>query len=109
MKVTIGPVMENGWYYDSDRSEPFSTEDLEKIEAKMREIIALKDPVRTETWTRPDAIRHYERNGEPYKVELIDAIPGDPPIRMYWHGWWQDLCRGRTSRTRVRSPPTASS
>ncbi len=105
VKVTIGPVIENGWYYDFDRSEPFSTEDLEKIEAKMREIIALKDPVRTETWARPDAIRHYERNGEPYKVELIDAIPGDQPIRMYWHGWWQDLCRGPHLANTGQVPP----
>jgi len=93
-KVTIGPVIENGFYYDFDRAEPFSTEDLEKIEQKMRKIIALRDPVRTEVWDRPRAIAHYEANGEPYKVELIEGIPGDEPLRMYWHGEWQDLCRG---------------
>ncbi len=94
VKVTIGPVIENGWYYDFDRKEPFSTEDLERIEAKMREIVALKDPVTTEVWDRDAAIRHYEETGEPYKIELVQAIPEGEPIRMYWHGWWQDLCRG---------------
>jgi len=93
-KVTIGPVIENGFYYDFDREEAFSTEDLEKIEHKMREIIATKDPVRTEVWDRPRAVQHYKDNNEPYKVELIDGIPGDEPLRMYWHGYWQDLCRG---------------
>ena len=93
-KVTIGPVIENGFYYDFDRVEPFSTEDLDAIEKKMRQIIALRDPVRTEVWDRPRAIKHYEDNGEPYKVELIEGIPGDEPLRMYWHGDWQDLCRG---------------
>ncbi|MGK7653499.1 threonine--tRNA ligase [Roseovarius sp. B08] len=93
-KVTIGPVIENGWYYDFDRSEPFTPEDLGAIEKKMREIINLRDPVRTEVWERDRAVQHYKDNNEPYKVELIDAIPGDEPLRMYWHGDWQDLCRG---------------
>ncbi|TRD23056.1 threonine--tRNA ligase [Palleronia caenipelagi] len=94
VKVTIGPVIKDGWYYDFDRQEPFTPEDLGQIEAKMKEIIAARDPVRTEVWERDRAIAHYEANGEPYKVELIDAIPGDEPLRMYWHGEWQDLCRG---------------
>ncbi|SFO83626.1 threonine--tRNA ligase [Tranquillimonas alkanivorans] len=94
VKVTIGPVIQHGWYYDFDRSEPFTPEDLGRIEQKMKEIINLRDPVRTEVWDRTDAIRHYEQNGEPYKVELIDAIPEGEPVRMYWHGHWQDLCRG---------------
>ncbi len=94
VKVTIGPVIANGWYYDFDREEPFTPEDLGRIEKKMKEIIARKDPVRTELWERPKAIAHYEAQGEPYKVELIEAIPGDEPLRMYWHGAWQDLCRG---------------
>ncbi|MBC7133190.1 MAG: threonine--tRNA ligase [Roseovarius sp.] len=94
VKVTIGPVIQNGWYYDFDRAEPFTPDDLGRIEAKMREIIAARDPVRTEVWDRARAIAHYEANGEPYKVELIEAIPGDEPLRMYWHGHWQDLCRG---------------
>jgi len=94
VKVTIGPVIENGWYYDFDRAEPFNPDDLGQIEAKMREIINLRDPVRTEVWDRDRAIQHYKDNREPYKVELIDSIPGDEPLRMYWHGDWQDLCRG---------------
>jgi threonyl-tRNA synthetase len=94
VKVTIGPVIQNGWYYDFDRAEPFTPEDLGRIEAKMREIINARDPVRTEIWDRPRAIAHYEGTNEPYKVELIEAIPGDEPLRMYWHGDWQDLCRG---------------
>ena len=94
VKVTIGPVIENGWYYDFDRAEPFSSEDLGAIEKKMKEIINLRDEVRTEVWDRARAVKHYEDLGEPYKVELIGAIPGDEPLRMYWHGDWQDLCRG---------------
>ena len=94
VKVTIGPVIENGWYYDFDRATPFTPEDLGAIESKMRQIINLRDPVRTEVWDRARAIAHYQGRGEPYKVELIAAIPGDEPLRMYWHGDWQDLCRG---------------
>lgn len=95
VKVTIGPVIENGWYYDFDREEPFTPEDLGLIEARMKEIINARDPVSTEIWDRSRAIAHYEANGEPYKVELVNAIPDDgQPIRMYWHGDWQDLCRG---------------
>ena len=94
VKVTIGPVIQNGWYYDFDRAEPFTPEDLGRIETKMKEIIAARDPVTTEVWDRARAIAHYEDRGEPFKVELIEAIPGDKPLRMYWHGHWQDLCRG---------------
>jgi len=94
VKVTIGPVIENGWYYDFDREEPFTPEDLGAIEKKMKEIINSRDPVRTEIWERPRAIEHYRGTHEPYKIELIEAIPGDEPLRMYWHGDWQDLCRG---------------
>ncbi|SFS40372.1 Ser-tRNA(Thr) hydrolase /threonyl-tRNA synthetase [Sulfitobacter marinus] len=93
-KVTIGPVIKDGWYYDFDRAEPFTPEDLGAIEKKMKEIINKRDPVRTEVWDRPRAIKHYEDLNEPYKVELIESIPGDEPLRMYWHGDWQDLCRG---------------
>jgi threonyl-tRNA synthetase len=93
-KVTIGPVIKDGWYYDFDRAEPFTPEDLGLIEKKMKEIINKRDPVRTEVWDRARAIKHYEDLNEPYKVELINAIPGDEPLRMYWHGDWQDLCRG---------------
>jgi threonyl-tRNA synthetase len=94
VKVTIGPVIQNGWYYDFDREEPFTPEDLGAIEKKMKEIINRRDPVTTEVWDRDRAIRFYEASGEPYKVELVEAIPADQPIRMYWHGHWQDLCRG---------------
>ncbi|WP_386625724.1 threonine--tRNA ligase [Sulfitobacter geojensis] len=93
-KVTIGPVIKDGWYYDFDRTESFTPEDLGVIEKKMKEIINKRDEVRTEVWDRARAIKHYEDLGEPYKVELIEAIPGDEPLRMYWHGDWQDLCRG---------------
>ena len=94
VKVTIGPVIDNGWYYDFDRTEPFSSEDLAIIEKKMREIINKRDLVRTETWDRARAIKFYEDNNEPYKVELINMIPEGEDLRMYWHGDWQDLCRG---------------
>ncbi len=94
VKVTIGPVIANGWYYDFDRAEPFSPEDLGAIEAKMKQIINARDPVRTEVWSRADAIAYYEKASEPFKVELVEAIPEDQKIRMYWHGGWQDLCRG---------------
>ncbi|WP_425098805.1 threonine--tRNA ligase [Tropicibacter sp. S64] len=94
VKVTIGPVIKDGWYYDFDREEPFTPEDLGEIEKKMKEIINKRDAVRTEVWDRAVAIQYYEDRGEPYKVELIEAIPGDEPLRMYWHGDWQDLCRG---------------
>ncbi len=93
-KVTIGPVIENGWYYDFDREEPFSPEDLEAIEKRMRQIIEARDEVRTEVWDRDRAINYYRENDEPFKVELVEAIPEGQDIRMYWHGHWQDLCRG---------------
>ncbi len=94
VKVTIGPVIENGWYYDFDRAESFTPEDLGEIEAKMKDIINSRDTVRTEIWDRARAVQHYTDTDEPFKVELINAIPGDEPLRMYWHGDWQDLCRG---------------
>ncbi|MGR3661670.1 MAG: threonine--tRNA ligase [Paracoccaceae bacterium] len=94
VKVTIGPVIANGWYYDFDRQEPFTPEDLEIIEKKMKEIINKRDTVRTEIWERARAVQYYQDRGEPFKVELIEGIPGDEPLRMYWHGDWQDLCRG---------------
>ena len=94
VKVTIGPVRDYGWFYDFDRAEPFTPEDLGAIEAKMRQIIAARDPVRTEVWDRDRAVAYYEDRGEPFKVELIDRIPEGQDLRMYWHGDWQDLCRG---------------
>ncbi|MGB0705445.1 MAG: threonine--tRNA ligase [Paracoccaceae bacterium] len=94
VKVTIGPVIENGWYYDFDRTEPFTPEDLGLIEKTMKAIINKREAVRTEIWSRDKAVQHYIDSDEPYKVELIEAIPGTEPLRMYWHGDWQDLCRG---------------
>lgn len=94
VKVTIGPVRDKGWFYDFDRRDPFVPEDLALIEAKMREIINAREPVRTEVWDRARAIAHYTAAEEPFKVELINRIPEGEPLRMYWHGAWQDLCRG---------------
>ena len=94
VKVTIGPVTENGWFYDFDRSEPFTPEDLGAIEKKMKEIIAKSEPIRNEVWDRAQARAYYQERGETFKIELLDRIPEDAPIRMYWHGEWQDLCRG---------------
>ena len=94
VKVTIGPVIKDGFYYDFDREEPFTPDDLDIIEKKMKEIINKREPVRTEIWPRERAIQHYRDTNEPYKVELIEGISDNAPLRMYWHGDWQDLCRG---------------
>ncbi len=94
VKVTIGPVRDYGWFYDFDRADPFTPDDLAQIEARMRQIINARDPVRTETWDRARAIAYYEERGEPFKLELIARIPEGEDLRMYWHGPWQDLCRG---------------
>jgi threonyl-tRNA synthetase len=94
VKVTIGPVRDYGWFYDFDRSEPFTPDDLGQIEAKMKQIINARDPVRTEVWDRARAIKFYEDKNEPFKVELINRIPEGEDLRMYWHGHWQDFCRG---------------
>ncbi|WP_415392799.1 threonine--tRNA ligase [Paracoccus sp. SJTW-4] len=94
VKVTIGPVRDFGWFYDFDREEPFTPDDLGAIETRMKQIIAARDPVRTEVWDRARALAHYEAAGEPFKVELIHRIPAGEDVRMYWHGDWQDLCRG---------------
>ncbi|MYM56486.1 threonine--tRNA ligase [Thalassovita mangrovi] len=94
VKVTIGPVRDYGWFYDFDREDPFTPEDLGRIEARMKEIINARDEVKTEVWDRARAIEHYRGSNEPYKIELIDRIPEGENIRMYWHGPWMDLCRG---------------
>ncbi len=94
VRVTIGPVRDYGWFYDFDRADAFTPEDLGQIEARMKQIINARDPVRTEVWDRARAIAYYEQRGEPYKLELIARIPEDQDLRMYWHGPWQDLCRG---------------
>jgi len=107
VRVTIGPVIKDGWFYDFDREAPFTPDDLGAIEKRMREIIALRDPVRTEVWDRARAIAHYRAAGEPFKVELVEAIPAGEPIRMYWHGPWQDLCRGPHLQHTGQVPPDA--
>jgi threonyl-tRNA synthetase len=94
VKVTIGPVRDYGWFYDFDRAEPFTPEDLGQIEARMKQIINAREPVRTEVWERARAVEYYRGRGEPFKLELIDRIPEGEDLRMYWHGDWQDLCRG---------------
>ncbi|WP_137388912.1 threonine--tRNA ligase [Rhodoligotrophos defluvii] len=93
-QVTIGPVIENGFYYDFARNEPFHPEDLPAIERKMREIIARDKPFTKEVWSRDQAKAYFRDKGESYKVELIDAIPEDQQIRIYRQGEWLDLCRG---------------
>ena len=93
-QVTIGPVIENGFYYDFARDEPFSESDLEKIEKKMKEIID-QDPATTrEVWDRKKAISHFKKIGENYKAEIIESIPEGEELSIYFHGNWHDLCRG---------------
>ncbi len=93
-QVTIGPVIENGFYYDFYRDEPFTPEDFDAIERKMREIVAADKAIVREEWTRDQAKDFFETHGEAFKVELIDAIPADQKISVYRQGDWLDLCRG---------------
>src|SRR5215204_5202490 len=93
-QVTIGPVIENGFYYDFARSEPFTPDDFAAIEAKMREIIARDKPFTKEVWSRDTAKQVFADKGESFKVELIDAIPADQDLKIYAQGEWFDLCRG---------------
>ncbi|PHS24730.1 MAG: threonine--tRNA ligase [Robiginitomaculum sp.] len=93
-QVTIGPIIEDGFYYDFAREEPFSTEDFEKIEAKMAEIIARNEPIEREVWAHNDAIKMFEDKGETYKAELISDLPEDEVITLYRQGNWVDLCKG---------------
>jgi threonyl-tRNA synthetase len=93
-QVTIGPVIENGFYYDFFRNEPFTPEDLPAIEKKMREIIARDKPFTKEVWSREKAKATFRDMGEQFKVELVDAIPEDQEIKIYRQGDWFDLCRG---------------
>ena len=93
-QVTIGPAIANGFYYDFARSEPFTPDDLEKIEAKMREIIARDARFEREVWDRDEAIRFFEERGEKYKAELIRDLPTTEDISVYRQGEWLDLCRG---------------
>ncbi|MDE2578284.1 MAG: threonine--tRNA ligase [Hyphomicrobiales bacterium] len=93
-QVTIGPVIDNGFYYDFQRNAPFTPEDFPAIEKKMREIIARDKPFVKEVWSRDEAIRHFADKGENFKVELVEAIPADQDLKIYKQGDWLDLCRG---------------
>lgn len=93
-QVTIGPVIENGFYYDFARKESFTEEDLIKIENKMREIVDRNEITKREIWDRNKAIDHFKKKGEIYKAELIKAIPEGEEVSIYYHGEWHDLCRG---------------
>ena len=94
-QVTIGPVIENGFYYDFARKEPFTSEDLKKIEKKMAEIIDMDVKTRREVWEREKAISHFKKIGEKYKAEIIESIPTNEELSVYHHGdTWHDLCRG---------------
>ena len=93
-QVTIGPNVEDGFYYDFARNEPFSTDDFPAIEKRMREIVARDEKITREVWDRAEAIKHFRDIGEIYKAEIIEGIPGDEPITVYRQGAWKDLCRG---------------
>ena len=93
-QVTIGPVIDNGFYYDFFRNQPFTPEDFDAIEKKMRSIIARDKPFTKEVWSRDEAKKVFRDKGEAFKVELIDAIPQDQQIKIYKQGDWFDLCRG---------------
>jgi threonyl-tRNA synthetase len=93
-QVTIGPVIENGFYYDFARDEPFSETDLEKIEKKMQQIIDQDPQTTREVWARDKAIEHFKKIGENYKAEIIESIPKGEELSIYFHGKWHDLCRG---------------
>jgi len=93
-QVTIGPVIEDGFYYDFARKEPFTNEDLEKVENKMREIVDRDEKTCREVWKRNDAVKHFNEKGEIYKAEIIKSIPENEEVSIYFHGKWHDLCRG---------------
>ncbi len=93
-QVTIGPVIDDGFYYDFARKEPFTEEDLKKIEVKMREIVDRDEITKKEIWNREKAIEHFKKKGEIYKAELIESIPHSEEVSIYFHGKWHDLCRG---------------
>ncbi len=93
-QVTIGPVIDDGFYYDFHRAEPFTPDDFPAIEARMREIVARDRPFTKEVWSRDKARHFFETKGEAFKVELVDAIPADQDLKIYKQGDWLDLCRG---------------
>ena len=98
-QVTIGPAIEDGFYYDFARAEPFTPEDLPRIEARMHEIVKQARPTRREVWPRDKAVQHFKDIGESYKAELIASIPSNEDVSIYYHGDWHDLCRGPHLRT----------
>ncbi len=106
-QVTIGPVIEDGFYYDFFRDEPFSSEDFEAIEAKMVEIIERDSPFVRDVWARDAAIAHFEKLGETFKAELIRDLPDDEVITIYRQGDWHDLCRGPHAPSTGRVPKGA--
>ena len=91
---TIGPVIDNGFYYDFSRKEPFTEDDLKKIEKKMAEIVDRDEKTHREVWKRDEAIKHFLKIGEKYKAEIIESIPSGEEVSIYHHGKWHDLCRG---------------
>ena len=93
-QITFGPATEDGFYYDFVREDPFTPEDLERIEARMRDIVKRDEPISREVWERNAAIEHFKRAGEHYKAEHIETLPRDEPISIYRQGNWLDLCRG---------------
>ena len=93
-QVTIGPVIDDGFYYDFSRKEPFTNEDLNKIEKKMKEIVDRNDLTKREVWKRDEAIKHFKKIGEHYKAEIIADIPPNEEVSIYHHGKWHDLCKG---------------
>ena len=93
-QVTIGPVIDNGFYYDFSRKEPFTEDDLKKIEKKMAEIVDRDEKTHREVWKRDDAVKHFLKIGEKYKAEIIESIPAEQEVSIYHHGNWHDLCRG---------------
>ena len=93
-QVTIGPVIENGFYYDFARKEPFTEDDLIKIEKNMEKIVDRNDKTSRHVWKREDAIKHFKKIGEKYKAEIIERIPAGEEVSVYSHGIWSDLCRG---------------
>ena len=93
-KLAIGPAIKDGFYYDFFREEPFTPKDLEKIEKKMKEIVEKNELTRREVWERNKTKDHYKKLGEKYKVELVDSIPKESEVSIYYHGKWYDLCRG---------------
>ena len=98
-QVTIGPAIEDGFYYDFARDTPFTPDDLPRIEARMHEIVKAALPTRREVWPRDKAVAHFQEMGEKYKAELIASIPSGEDVSLYWHGDWHDLCRGPHFRT----------